>query len=275
MKKLLVVLLLIIGSVFAAAPKDGLWGELDKWKKDYKWVDLSWEVSPQTPHWWGFDPLVVTPKYTFDGTFKDFGENENNSFSAFLYTLPGQYGTHTDFPGHFDRKGRKTNNYDVKDLVYPLVVIDKSAAVKKNFDYALTRQDILDFEAKHGKIPAGTFVVFRSDWSKRPLNNFEAVDTDNNAHYPGWSIEALQFLVKERNIAGIGHETPDTDPAAVGNSDAGMIGENYILNQGRLNVELLKNLDKLPPTGAIIFITYPNIKDGVGFTSRVFAVAPK
>ncbi|GBR72318.1 putative cyclase, partial [Candidatus Termititenax spirochaetophilus] len=79
----------------------------------------------------------------------------------------------------------------------------------------------------------------------------------------------------ERNIAGIGHETPDTDAAAVGNSDVGMIGENYILDQGRLNVELLKNLDQLPATGAIIFITYPNIKDGVGFTSRVFAIAQK
>ncbi|MDR1888328.1 MAG: cyclase family protein [Zoogloeaceae bacterium] len=253
---------------------DGLWGELAKWKTDYTWVELSWEVNPQTPHWKGFDPLTVTPKYTFEGTFKDFGETENNAFAAFLYTLPGQYGTHTDFPGHFDRKGRLSNSYHIKELAFPLVVIDKSAAVAGNPDYVLSKQDVLDFEAAHGKIPADAFVAFRSDWSKRPLDNFEATDADGNAHYPGWDIEALQFLVQERNIAAIGHETPDTDSANVSNSDAGMIGENYILNQGRLNVELLKNLDQLPATGAIIFVTLPNITDGNGFTSRVFAIRP-
>jgi kynurenine formamidase len=47
------------------------------------------------------------------------------------------------------------------------------------------------------------------------------------------------------------------------------------LDKGKLNVELLRNLDKLPATGAIIFVTYPNIVGGVGFTSRVFAIAPR
>jgi kynurenine formamidase len=54
-----------------------------------------------------------------------------------------------------------------------------------------------------------------------------------------------------------------------------MIGEDYILDRGKLNVELLKNLDRLPPVGAIVFVTFPILKDGVGFTSRVFAIAPK
>ncbi|MDR1997584.1 MAG: cyclase family protein [Candidatus Margulisbacteria bacterium] len=271
---LFVALSVCLAVLGAKTPKAGLWAELEQ-LKSYKWVDLSWEVSPQTPHWQGFDPLVVAPKYTFAETLRDFGGTENNSFAAFLYTLPGQYGTHTDFPGHFNPKGRKGDSYKVQDLVFPLVVIDGSAAVRKNLDYALTKQDILDFEARHGRIPAGAFVAFRSDWSKRPLNDFEAVDAAGVAHYPGWDIETLQFLVKERNIAAIGHETPDTDPAAVGSSAVGMIGENYILDQGRLNIELLKNLDQLPSTGAIIFVTLPNIKDGVGFTSRVFAIAPK
>ena len=259
----------------ADAPHAGLWSELAKWKTDYTWVELSWEVSPQTPHWKGFDPLVVAPKYSFEGTFRDFGENENNAFAAFLYTLPGQYGTHADFPGHFDPKGRLINSYDIKELVFPLVVIDKSAAVAENPDYVLSKQDILDFEAEHGTIPAGAFVAFRSDWSKRPLDKFEATDAEGNSHYPGWGNEALRFLVEERNIAAIGHETPDTDSAKQGSSEEGMVNENYILNQGRLNVELLKNLDQLPATGAIIFVTLPNIADGNGFTSRVFALRQK
>ncbi|GHV20664.1 metal-dependent hydrolase [Spirochaetia bacterium] len=269
---------LIFASVFTSCGKKSanpLWDELAKLKSDYNWVDLSFDVSPQTVHWWGFDPLVVAPKYTFEGTFNDFGNIKSNSFAAFLYTLPGQYGTHTDFPGHFDPAGRKMDTYGVKDFVYPLVVIDKSGAVASNYDYALSKQDILDWEKQHGNIPAGSFAAFRSDWSKRSAAEYEAPDADGNSHYPGWDIEALKYLIDERNVAVVGHETPDTDPAIVGNSEAGMIGEDYVLDHGRLNVELLRNLDKLPPSGAIVFITFPNVKDGVGFTSRVFAIAPK
>jgi kynurenine formamidase len=251
-----------------------LWDELSRLKSDYNWVDLSFEVSPETVHWWGFDPLLVTPKYTFEGTFADFGGIPANSFAAFLYTLPGQYGTHTDFPGHFDPKGRLIDSYGVKDLAYPLVVIDKSPAVAANPDYALTKQDVLDWEKQHGAIPAGSFVAFRSDWSKRSAADYEAPDAEGNSHYPGWDIGALEYLIGTRNVAVVGHETPDTDPAVVGNGP-GMIGEDYVLDQGRLNVELLRNLDQLPPTGAIVFVTFPNIKGGTGFTSRVCAIAPK
>ncbi|MDR1788227.1 MAG: cyclase family protein [Treponema sp.] len=246
--------------------KGGLWALLDELKADYEWVDLSREVSPETVHWPGFDPLEVSVKYSFEDTYRDFGSNENNSFLAYLYTLPGQYGTHTDVPGHFDPAGRTTDRYGAKELAYPLVVVDKTAAVAADPGYALTAQDLRDFEAAHGKIPAGAFVVFRSGWSKV---------AGKEARYPGWDIGALEFLVSERDVAGVGHETPDTDPSAVGESDVGMIGENYVLDHGKLNVELLQNLDTLPVTGAVIFITFPLIKDGTGFTSRVFAIAPK
>ncbi|MDR0722963.1 MAG: cyclase family protein, partial [Treponema sp.] len=94
------------------------------------------------------------------------------------------------------------------------------------------------------------------------------------AHYPGWDIEALQFLIDVRNVAAVGHETPDTDSAVTG-ATVGFIGEDYVLDQGKLNVELLKNLDQVPPVGAIVFDTFPRIKGGTGFTSRVFAIAPK
>ncbi|MDR0676003.1 MAG: cyclase family protein [Elusimicrobiota bacterium] len=261
------ILSLLITSLFFACSKkeDTLWEQLDKLKTNYEWVDLSFEVSPQTPHWYGFDPLLVQEKYTF--------ENTGGVFLAYLYTLPGQYGTHTDFPGHFDPDGRLADSYTVKDLAYKLIVIDKSEAVAKNSDYQLTKQDVLDFEKEYGEIPKDSFVAFRSDWSKRKASEYENKDIDGNAHYPGWSVEALEFLIKERQVAVIGHETPDTDSATTGGDT--MPAENYVLDNGKLNVELLKNLDQVPPTSAIIFVTFPNIKNGTGFSSRVFAIIPK
>jgi kynurenine formamidase len=271
MKKFVVFAFVFVGTglLFAGgkkeAPKD-LWQELARLKTEYRWVDLSLELSPETPHWYGFDPLAIKPLYTF--------ENTDGVFLAYQYTLSGQYGTHTDFPGHFDPTGRLADGYDVQELAYPLVVIDKSAAVAGNPDYVLTKEDILDFEKNHGVIPAGSFVAFRSDWSKRSPAEYENTDAGGNSHYPGWDLEALNYLVEVRNVAAVGHETPDTDSAVTG-STVGFVGEDYVLDHGRLNVELLKNLDQVPPVGAIVFVTFPKLKGGTGFTSRVFAIAPK
>ncbi|MDR1029932.1 MAG: cyclase family protein [Treponema sp.] len=243
-----------------------LWELLTRLKSGYQWVDLSFELSPQTPHWQGFKPLEVKPLYTF--------ENTEGVFCANQYTLSGQYGTHTDFPRHFDPKGRWMHEYGVQDLAYPLVVIDKSTAVKANPDYELSKDDILEFERTYGSIPTGSFVVFRSDWSTRSAADYENKDAQGNAHYPGWHFEALKYLIEVRNVAVIGHETPDTDSAQRGNA-VGMVCEAYVLQQGKLNVELLRGLDQVPPIGAIAFITFPKVTDGVGFTSRVFAIAPR
>jgi kynurenine formamidase len=246
------------------APLD-LWELLGRLKSEYRWVDLSFELGPQTPHWQGFEPLEVKPLYTF--------ENTEGVFCANQYTLSGQYGTHVDFPRHFDPKGRRMHEYGVQDLAYPLVVIDKSAAVTANPDYELTKDDVLEFEQAHGAIPAGSFAVFRSDWSKRGTADYDNKDAQGNAHFPGWSLEALKYLIEVRDVAVIGHETPDTDSAQSGNA-AGMVCEAYVLQHDKLNVELLRGLDQMPPTGAIAFITCPKVTDGVGFTSRVFAIAP-
>jgi kynurenine formamidase len=272
MKKTVLTALLVAVAVSAFAggksekAEGGLWQELARLKTAYRWVDLSFEVSPDTPHWYGFDPLAVKPLYTF--------ENTDGVFLAYQYTLSGQYGTHTDFPGHFDPAGRLQDDYGPLEFAYPLIVLDKSGAVAANPDYPLTKQDVLDFEKTYGPIPEGAFVAFRSDWSKRSPAEYENKDAAGNAHYPGWDLEALRYLVETRNVAAIGHETPDTDSAVTG-ATVGFIGEDYVLDHGKLNVELLRNLDQAPPIGAIVFDTFPRIKGGTGFTSRVFAIVPK
>lgn len=81
------------------------------------------------------------------------------------FSVVGQYGTHIDAPIHFVEGGRWLEEIDLKDLLLPLFVIDKSAAVAENPNYILTKQDILDFEAEHGQILPESFVAFRTDWS--------------------------------------------------------------------------------------------------------------
>jgi kynurenine formamidase len=53
-----------------------------------------------------------------------------------------------------------------------------------------------------------------------------------------------------------------------------MASETYILQQGRYQIEVMDNLDKVPATGAIIVATWPKVRNGLGFPARAFAILP-
>ena len=238
-----------------------LWTMLKEMKSPkYRWVDLTHELSPDTPHWYGFQPLGIRTLFDFDQA----------PMKVFEYTVPGQYGTHVDVPSHFHRDGRSAEQIRVDEFAYPLCVIDMSAKCAADCDCAMVVDDVLAWEKVHGKVPEGAFVALRSDWHKRPAKEFDNKDAEGNAHYPGWDLDTVKWMCAERSIGAIGHETPDPDPAC----RPGFAAEDYILSQDKLNVELLCNLDKVPPTGAIIFCTFPRLKDGTGFPARCFAICP-
>lgn len=130
------------------------------------------------------------------------------------------------------------------------------------------------WEAKHGTIPEGAFVVMRTDWSKRwpDAAAMSNKDTNGIAHYPGWSMEVLKYLYETRKITASGHEPTDTDPGiATSKNDYSL--ETYILKQNHYQIELLTNLDKVPEAGAVV-VSFPKPKNGSGFPARVFAILP-
>lgn len=51
-------------------------------------------------------------------------------------------------------------------------------------------------------------------------------------------------------------------------------GEQYILSVDRYQIEVMDHLDELPATSAVIFCTFPKVRDGVGYPAHVFAVCP-
>ncbi len=249
-----------------------LWDTLKELKSPaYKWVDLTHELSPETPHWYGFSPLKGELLFDYvEGTPEDMAA----PMRCIQYTVASQYGTHVDVPRHFWGDGRPMNEITVEELVYPLVVIDKSAECAANPDFMLKTEDIQEWEKTYGRIPEGAFVAFRSDWYKKP--NLDNPDENDVPHYPGWDINAIKWLVEERNIGAIGHEPADTDPGFVTTKEGAYPypGEQYILQVNRFQIEVMRNLDQLPPTGSLIVCAFPKLKDGVGFPARVFAIAP-
>ena len=238
---------------------------------DYRWIDLTHELSPETPHWFGFKPLESELLCNYvEGT----PEDKLAPMRCFQVSVASQYGTHVDVPRHFWGNGRPMNEIDVKELVYPLVVIDKSKECAETPDYLLTTEAIQAWEAEHGTIPENAFVAFRSDWHKKA--NLDNPDENGVPHYPGWDKAAIQWLVEERNIGAIGHEPADTDPGFVTTKEGAYPypGEQYILEVDRIQIEVMRNLDQVPATGALIVVAFPKLKDGVGFPARAFAIAP-
>lgn len=233
--------------------------------KSKEWIDLTHTFGPDSPHFFMFDDAKFETLFSHD-----------DGFLAKQFSFPGQYGTHIDPPIHFVRDTRYLDELELKELVLPLVVIDQSEEVKNNHDFSLSVQDILDFESQYGQIEPGTFVALRTDWSKRwpDKEAFSNKDAEGNNHIPGWGFEALKFLFEERKVSAIDHETFDTDSAADFRQNGQLEGEYYVLEQDTYQIELMTNLDKLPPKGAIIFNIVPKPEKASGFPVRSFAILP-
>ena len=242
---------------------ESLWAQLADWKQNCTWVDLSHVLSEDTPHWSGFPAMSRSAFYEFP----------SDGFFAERIEIATQYGTHIDAPSHFAEGKPSVDSFTAADVVLPLCVVDIVDKVRADPDYALTVQDLLDWEGRHGTIPAGCFVAARTDWYK--LDDLDNPDAEGNKHYPGWTLDAIKFLVEQRDIAALGHEASDTAPAIAVDSDEGFACEYYLLEKGRFQIELMRSLDQVPPTGSIIFCGFPRLKGGPGFAARCIAVCPK
>ena len=102
-------------------------------------------------------------------------------------------------------------------------------------------------------------MALRTDWSKRwpsmdALSNFDA---EGGEHPPGWSMDALKYIYETCSAAANGHETIDTDASALAAQAGDLACERYVLSHGKVQVELLYNLDQVAPAGAVVMVSFP------------------
>ena len=245
-----------------------LWEALNDAKK-LRWVDLSHSLNNDSPYWSGIpDGSVELSKTVFD-----WG---NPMLECLIQTFkfPGQFGTHIDFPGHFIKEGVLSEAFEVTDGVFPLCVVDLTEKVAQNPCYVVTEQDIKDYEAAYGDIPDGAFVALRTDWYKNwpDMDALSGTADDGSENFPGWSMEALKYIYEVRNAAANGHETLDTDASEEAAKAEDLACERYVLEKGKLQIEVMCNLDKVPPAGAVLIAAWPHIEGATGLPVRVWAI---
>jgi len=214
-------------------------------------------------------PFIPVKKLTYPFELIPMATLKDNGVEANSWKIHEHLGTHTDAPNHFIANQKSLDQLDLKDLIVPVVVIDIEEKASKNRDAELTRDDIVKFEEKYGKIPDHACVMMYSGWEKHLTDSlFVGLDNQQIKHYPGFSNDAIKFLVEERNIAGIGVDVLSFDPGI----DENYTGHKTLFEAGKWGVECVANLNKIPKIGATVIVAAPKVGKATGGFSRIIAV---
>jgi len=197
-----------------------------------------------------------------------------NNFSCGEHT-----GTHFDAPVHWvtgkDYPHNATDTIPAEKFFAPACVIDVSKEAAADNDFLLTREYIEGWEATHGRIEAGSWVLMRTDWSKRKAAEDFLNFKEDGSHVPGPHPELVPFLAKERDVIGWGSEGVGTDAGQAFRFDPPFPCHSLMHGSNKFGLASLTNLDQLPPKGAILITPPLKIVNGSGSPCRVLALVAK
>ncbi|MBY6069122.1 cyclase family protein [Leisingera aquaemixtae] len=241
-------------------------------------VDCSGTLGPETP-------ILRLPEDFAKNTprveiHKISEYDEDGPFFAWNWMVLGEHsGTHFDAPHHWitgkDHSDGYTDTLDVQRLVAPVNVIDCSKESSENPDFLLTAGHIRAWEAEHGDIGAGEWVVMRTDWDKRAHDEDAFLNADETGpHSPGPTPDAVEYLLS-KNIAGWGSQCIGTDAGQAGGMEPPYPAHNLLHRDNCFGLASLANLDKLPPKGALLIAAPLKIKRGTGSPIRALALVPR
>lgn len=194
---------------------------------------------------------------------------EENGYYMQEWRILEHYGTHVDAPGHFTPGGRTSTELTAAELVTPAAVIDIAARARRDPDTAVTVEDIKAYERRYGRIPRDAAVLMYSGWGAKvgDPDAYRGTDAAGTLHFPGFSPEAVEWLLRHRRVRSLGVDTLSIDPGISSTFDSHLI----LAGADRYGVENLANLDRLPRAGATIFVGLIPYQEGSGGQARVFA----
>jgi kynurenine formamidase len=183
-------------------------------------------------------------------------------------------GTHFDAPIHWvsGQDGADVAQVPVARLIAPAVVIDRTADAAADPDFLLEISHVQQWEAEHGPLPAGGWLLYRTGWDARSA---DAEAFANGGRTPGISPECARWLAEEAPIQGLGVETVGTDAGGAHSFDPPFPCHSYLLGRGKYGLTQLQQLDRLPATGALLIAGPLPITGGSGSPCRVLALVER
>jgi len=236
-------------------------------------VDLTHTLDPDFP------VIVLPPEFGQCARFRVEEVSRYDSRGPAWYwqnfSCGEHTGTHFDAPIHWisgkDLPNASVDTIPTSSFVAPACVIDCSAQAAEDEDFLLMPQHILEWEQQHGEIPAGSWLLMRTDWSNRRGAEYINLREDG-AHSPGPSAEAVEMLISDRDILGFGTETVGTDAGQAQHLTPPYPAHYRFHGANKYGLQCLANLDQLPATGAVLVCPPLKIKRGSGSPLRVLAL---
>jgi kynurenine formamidase len=223
-------------------------------------VDLTHTMSPEFPTYFGVSGIEMEKKFDF----------KKDGFNLYWWRIIEHAGTHLDAPIHFSEDGISVEKIPASTLVAPLAVIDVAAKAAASPDYLVLREDLAAWEKKHGRLPENCCIAMHSGWAQHVGDpaKFSGKDAAGVLHFPGFGLEAAEWLMKERKVAGLAVDTLSLDH---GPSKDFKVHYAW-LPSGRWGLENVASLDKLPASGATLVVGLAKVKGATGGPARLFAL---
>ncbi|XP_070206379.1 isatin hydrolase-like [Littorina saxatilis] len=229
-------------------------------------VDLSHTLGPDTLFWPGFPGFNLT--HLVKGNTSGGFWLEANWISTSEHG-----GTHLDAPAHFAQGGEHLQDLSVDKFFGPGIVVNASGQAAVNPDFQLGVTDLENWEDQNGRISPQSVVLVNFGWSPRYPDRYRYFNTltpddPGTFHFPGIGLQALQWLVQQRDTKLIGVDVPSVDHAQAQNFE----GHQFLCAHRIPFVESLTHLDQLPAQGMTVYAVPLSIVGGSGLPVRAFAV---
>jgi len=187
-------------------------------------------------------------------------------------------GTHFDAPVHWvtGKDGIDVAGVPVRSMIAPAAVLDFSAEAAADPDFLLEPEHVKKWEAQHGALPAGGWLLYRTGWDARSASQEAFLNANETGpHTPGVSVACARWLADEAPVIGLGVETVGTDAGAAHSFDPPFPCHSALLGAGKFGLTQLQNLAALPPTGAVVIAGPLPIVGGSGSPARVLALVER
>ncbi|WP_371779228.1 cyclase family protein [Streptosporangium subroseum] len=239
-------------------------------------IDLTAPLSSETPILQLPEPFGNTVPFTL----KEISRYDDRGPAWYWNDIStGEHtGTHFDAPVHWvtGKDGEDISQVPVDRLIAPAVVLDFSAESAKDPDFLLEIGHVKAWEEANGPLPEGGWLLYRTGWDVHSHDQERFLNANETGpHTPGISVECARWLAEETSIAGLGVETVGTDAGTAHGFDPPFPCHSFLLGAGKYGLTQLRNLDRLPVTGAVIVAPPLPIIGGSGSPVRVLALVER
>lgn len=236
-----------------------------------RWIDLTHAFGADTVFW-----------PTEKGFLFDAGNNgitpKGYYYAANRFTSAEHGGTHLDAPRHFSASGQTADEIPVDRFVGEAAVIDVAAKCAADPDYEISADDLVAWEAEHGRQLVDVIVLLRTGWAGRWPDRARYLGTELRGaegvaalRFPGLAPEAAKWLAEQRRVKAVGIDT-----ASIDHGPSTHFESHRVFCAANVPVfENVASLDGVPATGAFVVALPMKIAGGSGGPLRIVARLPE